>query len=299
MLLRPTLARYQHAYALQQLHRRARTLGQECIGRQSPILRRHGAADDQGRQGRVDLLRAPHQLVAIHPRQQQVRDHQIECPRGCPLQNLQGLLRIARGDHAIAARLQQKRAYRQRLFVVVDTENNFLWAHWDPISGCCESHRLFGRRPRQRGWVDRGPLLSPPANKRRKQKEASLGSRSRLRSPTCTNQPKSKALLPASRTHERGGSSSVPRPAPLRINRNDERPRLERSGTACADCHAGRRDAPGHRRACSEPQTNRTGALPSGDVRRRIPGPGQCSRGGCEMGSERLREQPGFSQCKL
>jgi hypothetical protein len=72
------LARAHHADALDQLRRRAAALGQESIGAMRALAGPHRIAGEDHRHLGRDLFQVADQLVAIHLRQAQIGQHQID-----------------------------------------------------------------------------------------------------------------------------------------------------------------------------------------------------------------------------
>src|SRR5882757_1423455 len=155
------LAGYHHTDALQHFNRRAGTLGQEGVGAIGAIECLHTPADQDRRHFRGQLLHAAHELVAVHVWHDQVAQNQIDPSLA---EQFQCLLTAGCRQHPVSSSLKHEFANGKSLFVVVDTQNSFLWAHGSlnsPFKGAVNRghtsyvrvRRLGGERnkPRQ-GW---------------------------------------------------------------------------------------------------------------------------------------------------
>ena len=150
-----SLAGYEDANAFNHLGWGASTLGEEDIGAEGAVEGVDGAGDDHGRQAGVELLGAADEFVAVHLGHDEVAEQEVDGARERALDVFEGLLRALGGNYAVATSFQEKGAYGEDLFVVVDTENGFLRAQCSLGSAAGDRNgalRRIGPAATNPGW---------------------------------------------------------------------------------------------------------------------------------------------------
>lgn len=123
-----SFAGYEDADAFDHLGGRAGALGQEDVGADGAVEGVDSTRDDHGGQAGVKLLGAADEFVAVHLGHDEVTEQEVDAAWGGALDEFEGLLRAVGSDYAVAAGFEEKGAYGEDLFVVIDTEDGFLRA---------------------------------------------------------------------------------------------------------------------------------------------------------------------------
>ena len=157
---------------LEELDGRRGTFGEEDVGASRAVIRGDGAGDDHGRETGVEILGPADQFITVHARHEEVTEKKIDGSGNCSCEVLERFVGSGYGNDPVTPGGEEKRAYRQDLFVIVYAKYGLLGAH-----GCSNSalarrrsaRRRMGFRGVKAGWPgcreaalcsSRGPLVS-------------------------------------------------------------------------------------------------------------------------------------------
>ena len=127
-LFRASFAGYKDADAFDHLGGGGGSLGEEDVGADGAVEGVDGSGDDHGGEAGVELLGASDELVAVHLGHDEVAEEEIDATGDGAFDVFEGLAGALSGNYAVAAGFEEECAYGEDLFVVIDTEDGFLWA---------------------------------------------------------------------------------------------------------------------------------------------------------------------------
>lgn len=173
------LAGYEEADFFEELGGSGGAFGEEGVGGEGSLVGGDGAADDEGGEGGIEGLSAADELVSVHAGEEQVGDEEVDgsrCRMGRgALEDFERLLGVVDVEDAVAAGFEEEGSDGEGGFVIVDAEDDFLWAHGSfflPSGGLNAEAWAAGRGAVWRiatgetFWLDRGSFWGATGGER-------------------------------------------------------------------------------------------------------------------------------------